>query len=186
MSVVLRPNIHPSRVYPVTFLSSLAVSDTITHITGLSPTLKWPNDVLIDTRKVCGTLLEISTEADIIRFVVVGIGLNINMNTQEIDESIKNKATSMYIETNKTYERAYVCGVLLSNLGKYYSIFLEKGEHEICSIWEKRAQIKGRHIEINQMGDTFEGISEGIDASGAMLLNVGGTVKKIIAGDVSF
>jgi len=186
LSVVLRPPLHPSRVYPITFLSSLAVSDTIKDITGLSTTLKWPNDVLINGKKVCGTLLEISTEADMVKFVIIGIGFNINMNAQETDESIKDKATSLYMETYKTYNRAYVCGVLLSFLEKYYAIFLEKGEREICNIWEGKAQIKGKYIEINQTGEVFKGISEGIDPSGAMLLNVDGEVKKIIAGDVFF
>ena len=187
LSVILKPPVHPARVYPVTFLSSLAVHDTITTVTGITPILKWPNDVLIRGKKVCGTLLEISTEADMVRFVVVGIGFNINMEENEIDELIKDKATSLHIETNKIYERASVCGILLSNLDKYYSIFLKKGEQEICSIWEKTAQIKGKYLEINQMGEVYRGISEGIDASnGAMLINMDGKVKRIIAGDVSF
>jgi len=186
LSVILKPLVHPAKVYPITFISSLAVSDTIEKFTGIVPTLKWPNDVLIHEKKVCGTLLEISTEADMVRFIVVGIGFNINMKEKEIDELIKNKATSLHIETDKIYERASVCGVLLSNLDKYYSIFRKKGEQEICNIWEKRAQIKGKYLEINQMGEVYRGISEGIDASGAMLININGKVKRIIAGDVSF
>lgn len=186
LSVILKPFIHPSMVYPITFISSLAVYDTIERITGIVPTLKWPNDVLIRGKKVCGTLIEISTEADMVRFIVVGIGFNINMKEKEIDELIKNKATSLHIETKKTYERALVCGILLSNLDKYYSIFRKNGEQEICNIWEKTAQIKGKYLEINQMGEFYSGISEGIDTSGAMLININGKVKRIIAGDVSF
>ena len=186
LSIILKPPVHPARVYPITFLSSLAVYDTIKRVTGIIPTLKWPNDVLIHGKKVCGTLLEISTEADMVRFIVVGIGFNINMKEKEIDEPIKNKATSLHIETKKTYERASVCGILLSNLDKYYSIFRKNGEQEICSIWEKTAQTKGKYLEINQMGEVYKGISEGIDTSGAMLININGKVKRIIAGDVSF
>jgi BirA family biotin operon repressor/biotin-[acetyl-CoA-carboxylase] ligase len=186
LSIILKPFIHPSRVYPVTFISSLAVYDTIKRVAGITPTLKWPNDVLIHGKKVCGTLLELSTEADMVSFVIVGIGFNINMKEKEIDEAIINKATSLYIETKKIYERASVCGILLSNLDKYYAIFRRTGEQEICNIWEKTAQIKGKHLEINQMGEVYSGISQGIDTSGAMLLNINGQVKKIIAGDVSF
>ncbi|HPH41863.1 MAG TPA: biotin--[acetyl-CoA-carboxylase] ligase [Syntrophorhabdaceae bacterium] len=186
LSVILRPPVHPSKVYPITFLSSLAVHDTVKDLTGLPPTLKWPNDVLINGKKVCGTLLEISTEADMVSFVIIGIGFNINMDAQHTDESIKDKATSLYMETGKTYNRAYVCAVLLSMLERYYSVFLEKGEREICNIWESKALIKGKYIEINQMTEVFRGISEGIDIDGAMLLNINGEVKKIIAGDVLF
>jgi BirA family biotin operon repressor/biotin-[acetyl-CoA-carboxylase] ligase len=186
MSIVLRPPIPPSSVYPITFLSSLAVYDTITAITDVEPILKWPNDVLIAGRKVCGTLLELSTEADMVRFVIVGIGLNINMGEHEIDDEIKDKATSLLVQTKKAFERAQVCGILLTNLERYYNIFREKGSEEISLVWEDRAKIKGKYFEITQMGESFKGISEGIDRDGAMLLNIDGKTKKIIAGDVSF
>jgi len=187
ISIVLRPHIPPSNVYPITFLSSLAVYDTIKAlITDFEPVLKWPNDVLVDGRKICGTLLELSTEADMIRFVIVGIGLNINMGENDIDKEIKHKATSLFMLTKKSFERSMVCGILLTNIERYYSIFMEKGPDEICSIWEERAKIKGKHIEIVQMGETYKGISEGIDRDGGIILAIDGKTKKIIAGDVSF
>ena len=94
LSVILRPSLHPSCVYPITFLSSLAVYDTLLQL-GLKPTLKWPNDVLVNGKKICGTLLELSTEADLVRFVVVGIGLNVNMRRAEMADEIRSKATSL-------------------------------------------------------------------------------------------
>ena len=186
ISVVLRPHIHPSSVYPITFLSSLAVYDAIEELTGIRPSLKWPNDVLINGKKVCGTLIELSTEADMVRFVIVGIGFNINMQHSEIDEEIINKATSLSIETKKVYERALVCGILLNHLEEHYRYFRQYGAPGICGIWEKRAAIKGKTLEINQMGESYRGVVEGIDLDGAMLLNMDGEVKKIIAGDVNF
>jgi BirA family biotin operon repressor/biotin-[acetyl-CoA-carboxylase] ligase len=186
MSVVLRPSIPPSSVYPITFLSSLAVYDTIQSVTGIEPTLKWPNDVLVNGKKICGTLLELSTEADMVRFVIVGIGLNINMEDQDIDEEIQSKATSLLLQAKKPFERPMVCGILLTNLERYYTIFKEKGSEEICLIWEERANIKGKYFEITQMGETYRGVSEGIDRDGGILLTIEGTTKKIIAGDVSF
>ena len=185
LSVILRPHVHPSRIYPITFLSSLAVYDTVRAL-GAEPTLKWPNDVLIKGKKVCGTLIELSTEAEMVKFVIVGIGLNINMKQRELSEEIREKATSLSMETKKVFERPAVCGMLLSNLEKYYEVFKEKSESEICSIWEKRADIKGKYLEIVQMGEVHRGISEGIDRDGAVLINEEGTVRKIIAGDVSY
>ncbi|HBA55926.1 MAG TPA: biotin--[acetyl-CoA-carboxylase] ligase, partial [Syntrophorhabdus aromaticivorans] len=132
MSVLLRPRIPPSAVYPITFLSSLAVYDTIETLVRVQPTLKWPNDVLIAGKKVCGTLLELSTEADMVRFVIVGIGLNINMKEDETEEEIRQKATSFFMEARKSFERTAVCGILLDNLERYYRIFREKGTDEIC------------------------------------------------------
>jgi BirA family biotin operon repressor/biotin-[acetyl-CoA-carboxylase] ligase len=186
LSVILTPNVHPSNVYPITFISSLAVYDTVETITGIKPTLKWPNDLLINGRKMCGTLLELSTETDMVRFVIVGIGLDINMKEKEISQEIEQKATSLFIETKIIFERARVCGILLSNLEKYYLIFKQNGENEVCRIWEDRSCIKGKYLEISQMGRTYKGISEGIDNKGALLLNTDGEIKTIIAGDVSF
>jgi BirA family biotin operon repressor/biotin-[acetyl-CoA-carboxylase] ligase len=186
ISVILRPGIHPSSVYPITFLSSLAVYDTIGELSGIRPSLKWPNDVLINGKKVCGTLIELSTEADMVRFVVVGIGLNVNIQHGEIDEEIQNKATSLSIETKKVYERALVCGILLNHLERHYRYFRQHGAQGTCKVWEERAAIKGKTLEINQMGESYKGIVEGIDHDGALLLNMDGDVKKIIAGDVNF
>lgn len=187
ISVVLRPHIPPSNVYPITFLSSLAVYDTVkTLLSDIDPVLKWPNDVLVAGKKICGTLLELSTEADMVRFVIVGIGLNINMGENEIDKEIKDTATSLFMLTKKPFERSMVCGILLTNIERYYTIFTEKGPDEICSIWEDRAQIKGKYLEIKQMGEVYKGVSEGIDRDGGILLAINGKTKKIIAGDVSF
>ncbi len=186
LSVILRPAIHPSTVYPITFLSSLAVSDTIEELTGMKATLKWPNDVLMHDRKISGTLLELSTEADMVRFVIIGIGFNVNLEPGDMDQEIRAKATSLFMESKKIYERSRVCGILISNLERYYNLFRGDGERTIRDTWEERAQIRGKHLEINQMGESYKGIAKGIDHDGAILLDIDGKTKKIIAGDVNF
>lgn len=186
VSVILRPSIPPAEAYPITFISSLAVYDTIREVSGLVPALKWPNDVLIGSKKICGTLIELSTETDLVRFVVVGIGLNIMMGEEELDHTIMEKATSLYIETGTPYNRASVCGKLLSNLEKYYMIFNGMGNAEICDMWEKRAAIKGKFLEVRQLDEEYKGVCLGIDADGALLLDINGRERKIIAGDVIF
>ncbi len=186
LSIIVRPPIHPAVVYPVTFLSSLAVYDTIEETTGEKPVLKWPNDVLMHGKKLCGTLLELSTEADMVRFVIIGIGFNVNMDIDDMDEEIRQKASSLSMETKKIYARVPLCGMLLNNLEKYYLLFRNKGEEEICRIWEERAAIKGKYMEINQMEESYRGICEGLSRDGAILLNIDGRTQKIIAGDVRF
>ncbi|HVN96812.1 MAG TPA: biotin--[acetyl-CoA-carboxylase] ligase [Syntrophorhabdaceae bacterium] len=186
LSVIVRPRVHPSQVYPITFLSSLAAFDTVYALTSITPTLKWPNDVLLSGRKVCGTLLELSTEADMVRFVVIGIGLNVNMREDELDAEIREKAGSLSMATKKVFERASVCGMLLSNLEKYYLRFREQGAEKMCRLWEERAGIKGKYLEITQMGETHKGVARGVDKDGAILLDIDGITKKIIAGDVSY
>lgn len=184
VSVVLRPVVHPSRVYPLSFISSLAAFDTI-EASGVTPRLKWPNDVLAGGKKVCGTLIELSTEADRVRFCVIGIGLNINMEESDLDEETAKIATSLSMETKNRFERASICGMLLNGLEKYYEIALQNGMEEISYLWEKRAGTKGTYMEIRQMNRVYRGISEGIDKDGAILLNEAGVVTRVIAGDVT-
>jgi len=182
LSCVLRPALHPSEVHPLTFISSLAVYDTLAS-EGLEPRLKWPNDVLIDGRKVSGTLIELSCEADRVRFVVIGIGLNVNM--ADMNAEIADKATSLLIVSRKPFERTRICGMLLGNLERYYEMVRSQGVGRVCRSWEERAGIRGAYMEITQMGRTYRGVSEGIDSDGAVLLREKGAVTRVIAGDVS-
>jgi BirA family biotin operon repressor/biotin-[acetyl-CoA-carboxylase] ligase len=137
-------------------------------------------------RKICGTLLELSTEADAVRFVIVGIGLNVNMTQNEMTEEIHTKATSLALEAKKVFERAQVCGILLANLERYYDLAKKDGLKTICGLWEEKARIKGTYIEVVQPERVFRGVAEGIDTEGALLLNQEGTITRIIAGDVTF
>ena len=186
MSFVLRPALHPSEVSPLTFISCLAAFDTLTSM-GLTPTLKWPNDVLVKGRKVCGTLIELIVEPDTVRFVVIGIGLNVNMEETDMDEEIRGRATSLFLETGNRFERARVCGMLLNNLEKYYEVVKDRGVDEICRLWEERAHIRGVSMEIVQADRIYRGVSEGIGRDGAMLLREeSGAVTRVVAGDASF
>jgi BirA family biotin operon repressor/biotin-[acetyl-CoA-carboxylase] ligase len=184
ISVVLKPPVHPSRIYPLGFISSLAAFDTLSWA-GVAPRLKWPNDVLTGGKKVCGTLIELLTEADRVRFVVIGIGLNINMDRTDMDPEIVDIATSLLMETKKRFERASVCGMLLNSLEKYYEVVRQRGVDEVCRLWEERAKTTGTYMEIRQMDRVYRGISEGIDRDGAILLNENGVVTRVIAGDVA-
>ena len=184
LSVVLKPPVHPSRIYPLSFISSLAAFDTLTAL-GVAPRLKWPNDVLAGGKKVCGSLIELSTEADRVRFAIVGIGLNINMERADMEPEIADRATSLLIEAKKRFERASVCGMLLNSLEKHYEVVGRHGVDEVCRLWEEKAKTTGTYMEIRQMDRVYRGISQGIDWDGAVLLNENGVVKRVIAGDVS-
>jgi BirA family biotin operon repressor/biotin-[acetyl-CoA-carboxylase] ligase len=184
LSVILRPGIHPSSVYPITFLSSLAVHDTLLQL-DLKPALKWPNDVLVDGKKICGTLLELSTEADLVRFVIVGIGFNVNMRRDQMPDELRSKATSLALETKIIYERARVCGMILNNLETYYDLLRKDGPANLVRTWEEKAEIRGRYLEVAQQGEVFKGIAQGVGDDGALLLSDHGKVHRIIAGDVS-
>lgn len=185
-SCVLRPALHPTEVAPLTFISCLAAFDAVTAV-GLTPTLKWPNDVLVNGKKICGTLIELSAEPEVVRFAVVGVGLNVNMEESDMDGEIREKATSLFLETKKRFERTSVCGMLMGGVEKYYEMLKARGTDEICRLWEERANIRGVFMEIAQADKVCRGVSEGIDRDGAMLLREeNGATTRVIAGDVSF
>jgi BirA family biotin operon repressor/biotin-[acetyl-CoA-carboxylase] ligase len=142
--------------------------------------------VLVNGKKICGTLLELSTEADLVRFVIVGIGLNVNMTKGEMPDELRSTATSLLIETKIAYERARVCGMLLNNIESYYHLLGNHGPVKLVRLWEEKAEIKGKSLEINQQGEILRGVAEGIGDDGALLLADHGKVLKVIAGDVSF
>ena len=167
----------------MSFIPSLAAFDTLLSA-GVEPRLKWPNDVLVNNRKICGTLIELSVEADTVRFAVIGIGLNINMERADMDADLVERATSLLVETKNLFERPRVCGILLGSLEKYYETARQQGMDEICRLWEERGGVKGTYMEIRQMDRVYRGISEGIDRDGAMLLKENGVVTRVIAGDV--
>jgi BirA family biotin operon repressor/biotin-[acetyl-CoA-carboxylase] ligase len=148
--------------------------------------LKWPNDVLIGSRKASGTLIELSVEADRVRFVVIGIGLNVNMEEADMADEIRETATSLFLEKRKHFERAQVCGMLLDSLETYYGVARDQGTDAICRLWEDRAQIRGTYMEIRQMGTVYRGVAEGIGPDGAVLLRENGVITRVIAGDVNF
>ncbi len=185
LSCVLRPRLLATEVSPLAFISCLAVYDTVKSA-GVEPKLKWPNDVLtLDGKKISGTLIELSAKGRTVDFVVVGIGLNVNMAREEMDEEIANKATSLFIETKKYFERAVVCGMLLDDLERYYEIASSAGLGEICRLWEERAKVRGTYMEIIQTDRVYRGVSEGLAADGALLLSENGTITRVIAGDVA-
>ena len=185
LSCVLRPRLLAAEALPLVFVSCLAVFDTVKWA-GVEPRLKWPNDVLTQNgKKLCGTLVELSAKGPDVRFVVVGIGLNVNMGREDMDGEIADTATSLFIETRKHFERAAVCGILLGNLEKYYEIASEAGVSEICRLWEERAKVRGTYMEIKQMDRVYRGVSEGLAADGALLLSENGKITRVIAGDVS-
>ncbi|MCX7857043.1 MAG: biotin--[acetyl-CoA-carboxylase] ligase [Deltaproteobacteria bacterium] len=184
LSIILRPQISFSDVHTLSYLTCLVVTETLETVSTLRPTLKWPNDVLIGEKKISGTLVELSSTLKKVNFVVVGIGLNVNMEPNDLPEEIKNVATSIYMETGRKYDRAYVCAILLNSFEKFYLAFLEKGSSFIRTIWEEKAKIKGQALTVSVGENIVAGLCEGLGDDGALLLNTPSGTERIYAGDL--
>lgn len=186
LSVLLRPPLPPQTAPLLTFVSTLAVSRAIAAVTGLEPTHKWPNDVLIGGCKVAGLLNEMSAEADRIRFVVLGIGVNLNMTADQFPADLRMPATSLLLAGGSPVARAEFARELLRQLDALYAEFLRRGPAPLLAAWEERCDLIGRQVEVDEGGSgLLRGTVSGIDRDGALLLALAdGTTERILAGDV--
>ena len=185
LSVLLRPPLPPHVAPQLTFLTALAVSRTIAAVTGLTPTHKWPNDVLLAGGKVAGLLNEMSAESDRIRFVVLGIGVNLNMTAEQFPAELRAPATSLLIATGRPVARAHFARALLAELDTLYTEFLRQGPASIMAAWEARCDLVGKPVRVEGAGRPLRGVVAGIDRDGALLLTLAdGSTERVLAGDV--
>ncbi|HIJ95730.1 MAG TPA: biotin--[acetyl-CoA-carboxylase] ligase [Desulfuromonadales bacterium] len=185
-SIVLRPQILPHEAPQLTFLSAVAVAQAIELNSSCTPTIKWPNDILIDGKKVAGLLNEMSAETDGINCVVLGIGVNLNMTVDQFPADLRSPATSLLIESRVRVVRSRFAASLLNALDRLYNDFLASGFGPVREEWQRRCNATGRQMVMSEGGvDRVSGLFAGIDADGSLLLRTEeGVLERIISGDV--
>jgi BirA family transcriptional regulator, biotin operon repressor / biotin---[acetyl-CoA-carboxylase] ligase len=187
LSVILRPDIPPSQASLITLMAAVAVAEGIERFSGLHPVIKWPNDILLKNRKLAGLLNEIHSETDRIHFVILGIGVNLNMDKKLLAKEIRNVATSLKMETGKTVSRKEFVPCLLEALEKWYTLFLREGGKPVLDAWRERARIRGKAVKVTSFGETLFGRAVDVDSEGRLILETEkGERKNIVAGDVEF
>jgi BirA family biotin operon repressor/biotin-[acetyl-CoA-carboxylase] ligase len=184
-TILLRPAIEASVAAQLTLLSGVAVADVLSrYCPGV--TLKWPNDVRIKGRKVCGILTEMKAAGSCVDFAVVGIGININMRREDLDEAFRAISTTLREEVGHPVSRLDLAVALYEDLDKLYGRYLSEGFEPIRTLWTAYADILGKPIQVVFGGDIEQGEVLGIDEAGALLLSDGqGGTKRILAGDAS-
>lgn len=183
-SVVLRPGIAAASASLVPLTAGLAVADVMSRYCEGRVRLKWPNDVLIDGRKVCGMLTEMRTRGDRVAFIIVGIGVNVGMGQLDFPLELRETATSLRIATSCDVDRFDVAVRLFESLERWYRIFLNGGEADVRESWLRVADIVGRRVEVVTGKVVQRGTVSGLDASGALLLEGEAGVQQVLAGDV--
>jgi len=187
LSAILRPKILPHQASLITLMAAVATADTIQKFSGLLPLIKWPNDILLRDRKVAGLLNEIHSEMDRIHFVILGIGVNLNMDGKMFPKEIRAVATSLKIEMGQAISRKVFLQSLLQELEKWYTIFMKEGSAFILKAWRDRAHVKGRRVKVTSFGETVVGMAIDVDSDGALILETtGGKRKRVVAGDVEY
>jgi BirA family biotin operon repressor/biotin-[acetyl-CoA-carboxylase] ligase len=168
-------------------MAAVAVAEGIGRFSGLRPVIKWPNDILLKGRKVAGLLNEIHSETDRIHFVILGVGVNLNMNERLFAREIRNVATSLKMETGKSVSRKEFVLCLLEALEKWYDLFLREGGKPVLEAWRERAQITGKPVKVTSFGETWVGRAVDVDSEGRLILETEkGERKRIVAGDVEY
>ncbi|MEH7504620.1 biotin--[acetyl-CoA-carboxylase] ligase [Neobacillus drentensis] len=185
MSMIIRPNIPLSKAPQLTLLAAVAIVQAIEEMTDLIPEIKWPNDILINGKKVTGILTELQAEADRIHSIIIGIGINVNQKKEDFPQELQEIATSLFIEDGKTVSRAELIRSIFKHFEKLYTLYLEQGFLPIKLLWEGYASSIGRYIKARTLTNTIEGKALGITNDGVLQLeDMAGTVHHIYSADI--
>jgi BirA family biotin operon repressor/biotin-[acetyl-CoA-carboxylase] ligase len=186
MSCILRPSIAPNEISRITLLAAIAVAQAIRDITSLDVNIKWPNDIMIDHKKLCGILTEMKGEQDSVDFVILGIGINVNTPKNELPKgaaSIKGELLSHGIKINPS--RVELTKKVLERLEEYYNLMKSEGFEPIIDIWKDLSVMIGSRVKVSLYGKTFEALAHDINPDGALVVRTeSGVLEKISSGDV--
>lgn len=185
MTILLRPQIRPDRASMVTLVMGLSVVQAIRNVLGLETSIKWPNDVVLNRKKLVGTLTEMSAQMDYIEYMVIGTGINANMT--EFSEELKDKATSLRMEMGRSVNRASLIAESMKCFEKNYEIF-EKTQDLSGLIEDYQAVLANLNqpVRVLEPGHEYSGIARGINEKGELLVErEDGTVTAVYSGEVS-
>src|SRR3989337_4260444 len=186
MSVLLRPDISPQHAPVMTMMSAISTARAITEVTGLETTIKWPNDILIDRKKVSGILTEMNAEQERINYIVAGIGINVNIKKQDFPEDLRMPATSLKECLGKSVDRMNLLFTLIKILEQDYEELKKDGIMSIFRKWRKGCDILNRRIKVSLPGEEITGAAEDFTPEGGLVVRLdSGGKKGIYSGDVS-
>jgi len=182
LSIILKPQISPTQIPLLTFASGIAVCKTIRKLK-LNARVGWPNDVLIDNKKVCGILSEAGLNGKV-NYVVVGIGINANVDIEAFPEDLKSHATSLKQELGKEISNEDVIQRIFDEMETVYNNFKKGDLTGILREWKRLSCTIKKKVKIRWANETIEGKALDIDKDGALIVRLkNGTIKKVTAGE---
>lgn len=183
LSVLLRPALSPMEVAQLTFVSAVAAAQALEDVCGVQPEVKWPNDLLLGGKKVAGLLNEMQAEVDQVHYLVLGIGVNLNMELEQFPPDLRYPATSVKLETGAVVNRTTYARSLLKALDRLYTQYLNQGAKPVLREWEKRCALIGQPVTVTG-GTEARGVLVGIDEDGALLVENETGRQRVLSGDV--
>lgn len=187
LSIVLRPKLKASEAAKLVFVASLAVAELLHEKYGLRTETKWPNDVLVDGKKICGILAEMNTKGERVNSVILGIGVNANFADDVLPELVNAHATSIEKEFGKKIRLESLLKELLEKMETIYGRYLETGFAPLLEQWKQYAEFLGRMVVITDQEERLNGLALDVDLDGALILKLeDGTKRRILVGDLVF
>lgn len=184
MSLLLKPDMLPGNASMLTLVMALAVQRALEKTAHVTAQIKWPNDLVVNGKKICGILTEMSAQMDEINYIVVGVGINANM--EEFPQECRDVATSVYLETGAKVRRADLVASVMEQFEFGYDIFMRTQDlsglmdaYNACMINE------GREVRVLDPKKEFTGIAMGINERGELMVGTGDAVVKVDSGEVS-
>lgn len=189
MSVILRPALAPRSATRLTLAAAVAVAGAIRQVAAVAVGIKWPNDIVVGSRKLCGILTEMELDEERIHFAVVGIGINVNTAADQFPPELRSVATSLAAERGEPVPRAPLAAAVLARLEEAYTALLNGEFDRIRNDWRAASVTLGRWVRILPAaggGEALTGLAEEVDADGALLVRLpDGTLTRVVAGEVS-
>lgn len=181
LSIILRPKLPPTELAKLTLLSAVAVAEAVEKVSGVKAHIKWPNDLLVKNKKLAGILTELRAEVDQMKFVVIGIGLNVNNTATQLVDG----ATSLRQEAGKVFSRVEVVQEILRSFERRYAHLDEQGFEDVMGAWKERSHTLGKRVKITDPAGIVEGVALDLDHDGGLLIRQdSGVIIKKMAGDV--
>ncbi|MDH5447812.1 MAG: biotin--[acetyl-CoA-carboxylase] ligase [Candidatus Bathyarchaeota archaeon] len=186
LSIILRPRITPIEALKLTFITSSAVAKTIKTMFGLMTEVKWPNDVLVNGRKICGILTETSSKRKSVESMVVGVGINANIDLECFSPSLRDAVTSLQYELGHKIKRKALTRNLLRNFEHRYKCLQRGLWNALLQEWKSMATFLGEQVQITSFDDVLAGEAWDIDEDGALVIRLeNGTLEKVVVGDLT-
>lgn len=185
MSLIARPDIRPEKASMMTLVIGMAAAKAIREVTGLDAKIKWPNDIVVNGKKISGILTEMSAEMDGINYVVIGIGINANFT--EFPEELRETATSLQQQLGHSVDRGAVICAIMKEFEAYYENFMETQSMKgLAEEYQQMLVNLNRQVRVLEPGNEYSGIARGIDEAGQLLVEKeNGETAAVYAGEVS-
>jgi BirA family biotin operon repressor/biotin-[acetyl-CoA-carboxylase] ligase len=180
-SVLLRPPIIPEHVHRITIISAVAVAEAIVGYTGLPARIKWPNDICIDNRKVCGILTESESGRYHIKHAVIGIGINVNHAPCDLPEEIAPNSTSLNIASGREWDLEILFMEILTGLNRLYHMLIDNGIENLVDFFDPWDALAGEMVQVN----AIRGRACGITENGELLVKEDGVIHHVRSGPVN-